>query len=79
MMLVLLLVTPFMLSLCLVPQSEIENIGANETIHSHPELFKITCNINIKRFTELLQDHPSVAMVKMIHITPLSRQPVQDA
>jgi len=41
------------------PKSELENIIANETIHTHPELFKITCNLNIKKFTELLRVHPN--------------------
>ena len=27
------------------PESELENIIANETIRTHPELFKITCNM----------------------------------
>jgi hypothetical protein len=28
------------------PQSELENLAANETVSGHPDLFKITCNIN---------------------------------
>ena len=38
-------------------QSELENMVANETIHTYPDLFKITCNINIKTLNELLKDH----------------------
>ena len=45
------------------PLSELENVAPNETIHTHPELFKITCNINIKKFNELLKDHPNQPFV----------------
>jgi hypothetical protein len=48
------------------PKSEIENAIANETIRTHPELFKITCNINIKKFTELLHDHPNQPFVHSV-------------
>ena len=48
------------------PESELENIIANETIRTHPELFKITCNINIKKFTELLRDHPNQPFVRSV-------------
>jgi len=50
------------------PKSEIENAIANETIRTHPELFKITCNINIKKFTELLHDHPNQPFVQSVII-----------
>ena len=48
------------------PQSELENSVANETIRGHPDLFKITCNINITKFTELLQDHPNQPFVHSV-------------
>jgi hypothetical protein len=48
------------------PQSELENTVANETIRAHPELFKITCNINIAKFSELLQDHPNQPFVHSV-------------
>jgi hypothetical protein len=49
-----------------LPQSELDNTVANNTIHTHPELFKITCNINIKKFSELLRDHPNQPFVQSI-------------
>ena len=51
-----------------LPQSELENSIANETIRAHPDLFKITCNINITKFTELLQDHPNQPFVRSVII-----------
>jgi hypothetical protein len=48
------------------PQSELENIVPNETIHTHPDLFKITCNINIKKFNELLKDHPNQLFMQSV-------------
>ena len=36
------------------PQSELLNLVANKSILTHPHLFKITCNINIGKFSELL-------------------------
>jgi hypothetical protein len=50
------------------PQSELENLIANETIRAHPELFKITCKINVKRFSELLQNHPNQPFVRSVII-----------
>ena len=54
------------------PQSELENMAANETICTHPDLFKITCNINIKKFNELLKDHPNQPFVQSV-ITGLTK------
>jgi hypothetical protein len=48
------------------PQSELENVIANETISGHPELFKITCNINTRKFNELLQDHPNQPFIQSV-------------
>ena len=48
------------------PQSELDNVVANETICTHPNLFKITCNINIKKFNELLKDHPNQPFVQSV-------------
>jgi hypothetical protein len=48
------------------PQSELDNTVANETIHAHPELFKIVHNIKVKKFQELLQDHPNQAFVQSV-------------
>ena len=48
------------------PQSELESVAPNETIHTHPDLFKITCNINIKKFNELLKDHPNQPFVQSV-------------
>ena len=47
-------------------QSELENTAANKTIHTHPDLFKITCKINIKKFNELLEDHPNQPFVQFV-------------
>ena len=49
-----------------LPQSELLNAVANKTILTHPHLFKITCNINIKKFSELLQDHPNQPFVHSV-------------
>jgi len=48
------------------PQFELENFAANKTIHEHPNLFKITCNINIEKFNELLIDHPNQPFVQSV-------------
>ena len=48
------------------PQSELLNAVANKSILTHPHLFKITCNINIKKFSELLQDHPNQPFVHSV-------------
>jgi hypothetical protein len=48
------------------PQSELQNIAANNTILAHPELFKITCNINVEKFNELLADHPNQPFVQSV-------------
>ena len=45
------------------PQSELENLTANKTIQEHLELFKVICNINVKRFQDLLEDHPDQPFV----------------
>jgi hypothetical protein len=50
------------------PESELQNLVANESVLAHPELFKITCNININKFNELLQDHPNQAFVQSVII-----------
>ena len=41
---------------------------ANETICTHFDLFKITCNINIKKFNELLKEHPNQPFVQSVII-----------
>ena len=48
------------------PLSKLNNIDANKTIHKNPNLFKMICNINVKRFTELLEDHPNQPFVKSV-------------
>ena len=48
------------------PQSELQNAIANKTISGHPELFKITCNINVEKFNELLRDHPNQPFVQSV-------------
>jgi hypothetical protein len=48
------------------PQSELDNIVANNTIRDHPDLFAITCNINIPRFKQLLRNHPNQAFVRSV-------------
>ena len=50
------------------PESELQNLVANESVLTHPKLFKITCNININKFNELLQDHPNQAFVQSVII-----------
>lgn len=41
------------------PQSELQNVITNWTISDNPDLFKITCNININVLADLLVDHPN--------------------
>jgi len=48
------------------PQSELNNTAANDTIRTHPDLFKITCNINIKKLGELLRNHPNQPFVQSV-------------
>src|ERR1700729_2026325 len=48
------------------PQSELENVIANKNISGNPKFFKITCNINIKKLDELLQDHPNQPFIQSI-------------
>ena len=48
------------------PSSELGNVAANKTIHDNPDLFKITCNINIGRFAKLLEDHPNQPFVQSV-------------
>jgi len=48
------------------PQSELQNVIANETISPHPQLCKITCNINTKKFNQLLRDHPNQPFVQSV-------------
>jgi hypothetical protein len=48
------------------PQSELQNVIANETISAHPQLCKITCNINTKKFNHLLRDHPNQPFVQSV-------------
>src|ERR1700683_4159896 len=50
------------------PPSELQNLAANKTIHEHPDLFKITCNINVHKFNELLTDHPNQPFVQSVVI-----------
>jgi hypothetical protein len=39
---------------------------ANETIRTHPNLFKIVCNIKIEKFKELLLDHFNQPFVRSV-------------
>ena len=48
------------------PPFELNNKAASKTIRDNPDLFKITCNINIKKFTELLEDHPNQPFVQSV-------------
>jgi len=48
------------------PASELNNIPANKTIRDNPHLFKIVCNIDIKKFAELLTDHPNQPFVQSV-------------
>jgi hypothetical protein len=50
------------------PLSELKNIAANKTIRDHPELFKITCNINVNHFAKLLEDHPNQPFVQSVMV-----------
>ena len=54
------------------PQYELENLVANETICTHPDLFEITCNINIKKFNDLLKDHPNWPFIQSV-VTGLTK------
>jgi hypothetical protein len=46
------------------PQSELQNLTANETISGHPKLCKIVCKINTRKFNDLLRDHPNQLFVQ---------------
>jgi len=48
------------------PPSELQNLTAIQTIQGHPELFKIICNINVKKLEELLVDHPNQPFVQSV-------------
>jgi hypothetical protein len=48
------------------PPSVFQNSAAAETIHNHPELFKIICNINVDAFKSLLIDHPNPSFVQSV-------------
>src|SRR5258705_331783 len=48
------------------PSSELSNVTANKMIRDNPDLFKITCNINIHRLAELLEDHPNQPFVQSV-------------
>jgi hypothetical protein len=48
------------------PSSELGNVAANKMIRDNPDLFKITCNINIDKFAELLEDHPNQPFVQSV-------------
>ena len=55
------------------PLSKLNNVDANKTIHENPNLFKIICNINVKWFTELLEDHPNQPFVESVIYWPNRR------
>ena len=48
---------------------ELNNINANKTICENPDLFKIICNINVKRFTKLLEDHQPFVKSVIVGLT----------
>jgi hypothetical protein len=48
------------------PQSELQNVIANETISAHPQLCKITCTINTKKFNHLLCNHPNQPFIQSV-------------
>lgn len=48
------------------PPSELNNHIAVSTIHDHPDLFKIVCNININVFTGLLINHPHQPFIQSV-------------
>jgi hypothetical protein len=48
------------------PQSKLENSTAINTIRDNPNLFKIVCNINIKKLAVLLEDHPNQPFVQSV-------------
>ena len=50
----------------LPPKNELQNDVARRTIAKNPGLFKIVSPINVRRFKELLKDHPNRAFVKSV-------------
>ena len=48
------------------PRSELENSTALNTICDNPNLFKIVCNINIKKLAKLLEEHPNQSFVQSV-------------
>ncbi|KAF8589849.1 hypothetical protein K439DRAFT_1612418 [Ramaria rubella] len=49
-----------------VPHSELVPSPANDTIQSHPDLFKIVTPINVDHFESLLSSHPNPALVHSV-------------
>jgi len=47
-------------------QSELENSTTLNTICSNPNLFKIVCNINIKKLANHLEEHPNQPFVQSV-------------
>ena len=50
----------------MVPQDELDNVPAVNTIAQHPHLFQITTPIQVDRFEELLSLHPNQPAVASV-------------
>jgi hypothetical protein len=48
------------------PLFELNNEAASKTICENPDIFEITCNINIKKFSKLLEDHPNQPFIQSV-------------
>ena len=48
------------------PQSELQNIAANQTISEHPELCKVICRIDTVKLNELLHNHPNQPFIQSV-------------
>jgi len=46
--------------------SKLNNVMANATIKTHPELFKIVTPINVDKFESLLVQHPNCLLVNSV-------------
>src|SRR5882724_7552396 len=49
-----------------VPTPELNNVAANATIKTHPELFKIVTPINFNKFESLLCQHPNHPLINSV-------------
>ena len=48
------------------PATALDNEIRKGTIHDHPDLFKIMCNIDVDTLENLLSDHPNQPFVRLV-------------